>query len=450
MKKILSIRFLVPSVIFIFVVFSLGYSYFSSQQVLKGQILSNNIRIMRDQLNYIQTSTQQLLTVGNRDNVQQLISSFGSQPDIEILFITDSDGIVISSIHYRQINRHWSEIDHKIDYKLIQEVTGRNKNEVRIQHNSMIGFVGICSNVGNALRVNDCGFVYYKKNLEYHYFQAQQNIISTIKYAGSGIFIGGGILFIGLTFFLTRRVDTIVSALRLFTSGDRNVKLNIKGHDELSSISNSINTMFDVIRESESVIKNKTNELERVNIALAKSSVTDALTGIYNRRYFNKNIANELARAGRENTPLSLIMCDIDYFKRLNDTLGHQAGDNCLVEVAHILKASFPRSGDVVTRYGGEEFAVILPNTDVTQAKKCAERLLQNVWNENILHPDSDVADRLTLSIGVATYKPKEDNKETPHASELIVNSDRALYLAKQNGRNRIESKVKLTEVKTQ
>jgi len=447
MKRFLNIRFFVPAAIVVFVAFSLGYSYFTSQQALEGQILDNNIRIMRDQINYIQTSSQQLLTIGNRDNVQQLISSFASQPDIEILFITDKDGVVIASIQYSQINRYWSETGDEIDYQLIQEVTKRNKSIVKMKDNSLIGLVGICPKVSNTLRANNCGFAYYKKNLGYHYSQAQKNIISTIKYASSGVVIGGIILFIGLTIFLTRRANRIVDALKIFTSGDRKVKLKIKGHDELASISDSINTMFNVIREKEKIIQNKTAELEKANYELAEYAVTDALTGIYNRGFFDTSLPQELNRASRDKTSLTLLMCDIDYFKLLNDTLGHQAGDKCLINVANIMKLTFSRGGDISTRYGGEEFAIILPNTDEKQAKLCAERLLQSVWNQNISHPASKIADRLTLSIGLATYTPNETIKLIPKADDLVKDADRALYLAKQNGRNRFEVKVALEEV---
>lgn len=164
-------------------------------------------------------------------------------------------------------------------------------------------------------------------------------------------------------------------------------------------------------------------------------SNTDSLTGVYNRRYLDECIASELSRAHRTNGALSLLMCDVDFFKRYNDSLGHVDGDKCLKVVANILLESAREGTDVVARYGGEEFAVVLANTEADQAKIFAERLRKSVADKLIPHPDSDISKYLTISIGVSSLCDIERDS----ASDLIKRADKALYRAKECGRNQVQ-----------
>ncbi len=164
-------------------------------------------------------------------------------------------------------------------------------------------------------------------------------------------------------------------------------------------------------------------------------SNTDSLTGVYNRRYLDECIASELSRAHRTDGALSLLMCDVDFFKRYNDSLGHVEGDKCLTVVANILTESARGGTDVVARYGGEEFAVVLANTEAVQAKVFAERLRKAVAEKQIPHPDSDVSEFLTISIGVSSLC----DIECDTSSDLIRRADKALYRAKARGRNLVQ-----------
>jgi len=170
---------------------------------------------------------------------------------------------------------------------------------------------------------------------------------------------------------------------------------------------------------------------------LQRISATDGLTGLYNRRHFDEALANELKRARREQTPLSLVMMDVDHFKQFNDNYGHQAGDDCLIQVARALQSSINRPADVVARYGGEEFIAILPDTDREGVFKVAERIRQAIINLNIPHEHSSVADVVTVSLGVALSTPASDAKEL-QAESLVKLADQGLYEAKEAGRNRI------------
>ena len=177
-----------------------------------------------------------------------------------------------------------------------------------------------------------------------------------------------------------------------------------------------------------------TRQLKAANERLQNLSFLDGLTGIANRRHFDQGLLQESRRAKRDNTPLSLIMIDIDYFKAFNDSYGHLKGDDCLKTVASTLKQTMKRPGDFSARYGGEEFAVVLPNTDEIGAVVIAEELRVGIESASIPHINSLCADHVTVSLGVVTRTPGQ--ADTP--DDLILAADRALYRSKHEGRNRV------------
>ncbi|TXT38814.1 MAG: pleD-1 [Comamonadaceae bacterium] len=166
---------------------------------------------------------------------------------------------------------------------------------------------------------------------------------------------------------------------------------------------------------------------------LRKLVFLDGLTGVFNRRYFDQQLAIEIARSARAQSPLALVMIDVDFFKRYNDYYGHQAGDDCLCTVAQTLKACLRRPADLVARYGGEEFACILPDTAYRDAMVLAQDLEQAVRNNAICHAASDVTNVVTISLGVACH-----TGPTPtQAATLLALADAQLYQAKHAGRAR-------------
>ncbi|MHB8158594.1 MAG: diguanylate cyclase [Desulfocucumaceae bacterium] len=177
-------------------------------------------------------------------------------------------------------------------------------------------------------------------------------------------------------------------------------------------------------------------ELKKYRDLLENLSAVDGLTGIANRRHLDGVLDTEWRRALRGSEKLSLIMIDIDFFKKYNDSYGHLAGDDCLRRVANIIKESVKRAGDLVARYGGEEFAVILPSADEENAYTLAEVIRENIESLKIPHHSSEISDWLTVSVGVATVIP---HIVTPPTS-LIGKADEALYRAKREGRNRVVS----------
>jgi len=157
----------------------------------------------------------------------------------------------------------------------------------------------------------------------------------------------------------------------------------------------------------------------------------DGLTGVFNRRFFDQQLAAEVARSHRHGTPLALIMLDVDFFKRFNDRYGHQAGDDCLRLIAQTLKECLRRPSDLVARYGGEEFACILPDTAFSNAMDLAKDLEKNVRDKGIAHADSQAAAVVTISLGVAG----RSGNASGSADEMLALADAQLYCAKNAGR---------------
>ena len=177
-------------------------------------------------------------------------------------------------------------------------------------------------------------------------------------------------------------------------------------------------------------------ELRVANEHLRHQSSHDELTGLANRRSFNAQLHTQIAAARRSGEPLTLILCDVDHFKRFNDAVGHVGGDRCLQDIATVLRTVCRRPCDQAARYGGEEFGLILPNTPKSGAMTFARALQQMLESQDLRHPDSPLGSRVTLSGGITTCIPDADTT----AQSLLMRADEALYRAKSNGRNRFFS----------
>jgi diguanylate cyclase (GGDEF)-like protein len=162
----------------------------------------------------------------------------------------------------------------------------------------------------------------------------------------------------------------------------------------------------------------------------------DALTGLVNRRGFDRILHSEILAARRDGTPLTLMLCDLDHFKRYNDSLGHVQGDTCLKEVSRVLREVCVRPRDVASRYGGEEFALILPGTPRSGAMTFARALGKVLQSRAIPHPESPEGGVLTISGGITTCVPDDSTS----AETMVMRADQALYAAKAQGRNRFFS----------
>lgn len=176
------------------------------------------------------------------------------------------------------------------------------------------------------------------------------------------------------------------------------------------------------------------SEQKRIEKKFREASLLDGLTNIPNRRFFDETVAKEWGRCARVSKSLTLMMIDIDYFKKYNDTYGHQEGDECLIRVAQTIKAALLRPFDAVCRYGGEEFVVLLPETDREGGMKMAEKIRTAIESIKIPHATSTVSPYVTCSFGIATAIPCP----LMNPEELIRRADKALYVSKTNGRNQV------------
>ena len=175
-------------------------------------------------------------------------------------------------------------------------------------------------------------------------------------------------------------------------------------------------------------LSSQLEEIEHLQEELKEQAIRDPLTGLYNRRYLYEVLAHEIARSERDQHPLSVILIDIDHFKKVNDMYGHQMGDTILVEISRLIESN-TRESDIVCRYGGEEFLLVLPGASLNDAQQRAEQIRQMCMDKLFQNHGVDIL--LTMSLGVAAL-----SKQGEHADEIISKADRALYVSKERGRN--------------
>lgn len=222
----------------------------------------------------------------------------------------------------------------------------------------------------------------------------------------------------------------LARASERIAGGDLAVQLPVAGHDETGVLTQAFNQMAGELRRSHEEIRMASRALQQQNRQLEKLSVTDNLTGLYNRNKLDEILAEQLERYKRSRRPFALLLLDIDYFKALNDAHGHLAGDQVLAGVARTLSESI-RSVDYAARYGGEEFLIVLPETTTATARELAERICSRVRNTPYRYRDQSLS--VTLSIGVAGIRSSDDT-----ADMIIARADHMLYEAKDTGRNRV------------
>lgn len=245
----------------------------------------------------------------------------------------------------------------------------------------------------------------------------------------------------------SRPVEELAMVARRIDEGDETADFPERSNiDEVRHLSASLRGMTATLlrRRAELVQTNlwleqkvaaRTAELQDANRRLEALSATDPLTGLANRRRFDEVLAGEWARACRAGTSLAVMLLDIDRFKQYNDSLGHQAGDDCLRDVAAVLSFKVRRAGELVARYGGEEFVVIAAGADMARALQLAESIRSAIEESSITHPGNP-SGVVTVSIGVAAGVPQRDQL----AEDFVAQADAALYRAKENGRNRVKA----------
>lgn len=238
-----------------------------------------------------------------------------------------------------------------------------------------------------------------------------------------------------ITQWLTRPLNELNARAKEIAQGKWYQSVELDRGDVIGDLSRSFSVMANQLQESfntlEHRIEARTLELKQANQELQRLANIDGLTQVANRRYFDHYLEAEWKKLIREQKPLSLILCDVDFFKTYNDSYGHQAGDLCLQQVAQVLKHSVHRATDLVARYGGEEFALILSNTDQDGAIHVAEVIFKKLEKLAIAHPGSHTGS-VTVSMGISTVIPTHKG----NLRSLLTATDLALYTAKSKGRN--------------
>lgn len=277
----------------------------------------------------------------------------------------------------------------------------------------------------------------YKKML-------QQNKMTTIN-----VFVLMAVLVAIFIFFVKKEfkeLKELTQKVMDYDPKENNFDLKIsKRTDEVGIIKNAIIMMVEKIasytklldevnHSLELKVKERTEELEKLNAFLEEQSLTDPLTQLPNRRHFEQYAQKIWGLAKREDVSVSVIMCDIDFFKQINDTYGHLNGDKVLIELAKILKDSLKRDTDFVARYGGEEFIIILYNTNNHDAKELCENIQEKITQHTHFDFEKDLTRTVTMSFGISSTVPKGSELQN-----LIDASDKALYEAKDAGRNCIK-----------
>ncbi|MBL4899652.1 MAG: diguanylate cyclase [Colwellia sp.] len=222
-------------------------------------------------------------------------------------------------------------------------------------------------------------------------------------------------------------IDQLVKAKKVILSAENSYQLLLDKQQEGQDL------LEERVQERTLELHIALQELEEANHELEQKNTLDELTGLFNRRFYDQKILAEYRRSKRNLTPLSLIIIDIDHFKVVNDSYGHLAGDQCLVWLSKYLKKSLKRSSDMAFRYGGEEFCVILPDTDAKGAMALAEDLRKNIEQQTCAYKDIEIS--LTISSGIFTYI-QQDNVQP---EQIFTRADKALYDVKNNGRNQTQ-----------
>jgi diguanylate cyclase (GGDEF)-like protein len=248
------------------------------------------------------------------------------------------------------------------------------------------------------------------------------------------LMVSGLLLGIGLTAYLLgltiiRPLDRLTHGAAKVAAGDLEVDLPVVSRGEVGYMTEVFNHMVAQLRQGREELDAINKTLSDNNRKLEALSVTDGLTGLYNHNHMVETLANETARARRHNHPFSVLMIDIDHFKKYNDSYGHLAGDALLTKIASIFAKSI-RTVEYAARYGGEEFLIMLPEADPEGAMEAAERIRNRVMAETC---DGNAQGGITVSIGVAGFPEHGDTPES-----IIASADAALYEAKRSGRNRV------------
>ena len=275
-----------------------------------------------------------------------------------------------------------------------------------------------------------------------------QLIIALINLLSSQLssdsFFAQGFFLYSISFWLTASLMSFLISRQYYFQVKDKQKVQLQAFEAVTASKKAQEELLNLQKENQEQLESRVQErtlelnialqeLEEANKELAEKNTIDDLTGLFNRRHYDQKILAEYRRSKRNLTPLSLIVVDIDHFKRVNDDYGHLTGDHCIATVGRLIKQCLRRSADLGFRYGGEEFCLILPETDTSGAKALAEELRVLVSKNPISYQQQQL--EITISCGICTYQ----QQPSIDPAKLFAGADKALYQAKNNGRNQVQ-----------
>lgn len=356
------------------------------------------------------------------DTLLAHLAKEGKGSDLLELGVVDGDGRIVAHTDPEKFNTVWNDPFVRAAVNAEEPVWKRDGSTLRL---------GVPARSG--LRWATVVASYSLSRLE---ASVQRTRLQWLGFALVLSLLSSAVLFFALDRLVVRPIRALQLSVRRMGEGSLNSRAPPLKGLEMSELSQMVNKMAGTLQAErdnlEKAVAERTRELQELNQRLERLAVTDGLTGVFNHRRFQEALAAELLRSQRTQRPCSVLMCDVDLFKRVNDSLGHPAGDELLRRLAVSLQTTL-RQTDLLARYGGEEFAALLPETTKAEAVQVAERMRAAVQAQ--VNLGDKWPHDVTISIGVAT-SPDDGGAPEP----VLQAADQALYLAKHQGRNRVVS----------
>jgi len=413
----LSFKLLVPALLScVFIVGSMDYLISKGAQELLDQ------HVKEKAVEYIESFLIATEVSGSRANIIRVTNSLGTYADIEELFIIDNKQQKIIASNMNRFNgKGLEKLPAHYDMKRIINSSEKYYKELQDNNYLFSSRATTFSEDRTSQRSITILILTSPDSINTFFSSFKNRVFNQSVF----IFIFALLLFyLCLKFILLNPVQKIIRTLSEGRNAEEPMLCEIKSRDELGVLVSTYNNMILERHDQRQALITANKELEQL-------SHHDALTGISNRRHFDHALHQEWHRAIRKHEMMSLIMIDIDYFKQFNDNYGHLAGDDCLKIVAATLNNTLKRPGDLVSRYGGEEFVMILPHSN-DAVWELAESCRREIENLVIFHDDNNKPVSVTISMGLAFAKPLKGQ----YQGELIKAADMALYEAKATGRN--------------
>jgi len=393
--------------------YTLGNAYWDETLQAAVVVISQPIRTTNERLLGV------LLAKLNFRTIHQILTKY-AQGEIGELYLITKDGFLLVSSHSMKAKFLETKLPNSTTQKLFSQEGEPN------------AYLGYHSQpvVGAVKRLSELGWgVVAEKERARAYSQIVRLRNLTLALVVTLLLIIGLAAYL-LSLSLVRPLNRLTAGAGKVAGGDLDLDVPVSSRSEVGYLTEVFNDMVARLRQGREELASINETLRQKNVELHEISITDSLTGLYNRKHLMETLDREVGRSQRHSHSFSLMVIDIDHFKKYNDTYGHLAGDEVLSRLASVFKKSI-RSSDYAARYGGEEFIIILPEIGPEQGVEAAERICRKV-EEEIFSGDGESI-KVTISVGVASYPQNGEDAES-----VIRNADEALYEAKELGRNRV------------